>query len=216
MSGPKSRKKKFIVRLELGARGLLATGVVCFCALLWMFLLGIWAGDHLLTSGTVDGELAPVARPLSVPAGHAEIGVKEDAGFLADPIVLPPVSEPQQPKRLEKKNISPRAAKISRRRKKKPRLTTVSPRATSGGSFFTLQVGAYRENSYAIEEVARLKARDLDAFMRRPEPGRGKFIRVYIGRYSTMAAARDAAAAIGRERGLKSFVVMIPGSGGRK
>lgn len=30
--------------------GLIGIGVVCFCIFLWMFLLGIWAGQTVLVS----------------------------------------------------------------------------------------------------------------------------------------------------------------------
>ena len=33
---------------ELGWRGMFGLVVVCFCLFLWMFLLGIWAGQTIL------------------------------------------------------------------------------------------------------------------------------------------------------------------------
>ena len=48
MARKKAKKKKVRVRLELTAGGLLAVGVVCFCIFLWMFLMGIWAGQTIL------------------------------------------------------------------------------------------------------------------------------------------------------------------------
>ncbi|MEN8188907.1 MAG: hypothetical protein ABFS19_03605 [Thermodesulfobacteriota bacterium] len=41
---PKVKKIKF----ELTRSGILGIGVVCFCIFLWMFLLGVWAGQSLL------------------------------------------------------------------------------------------------------------------------------------------------------------------------
>jgi hypothetical protein len=35
-------------RIELGWRGMFGLVVVCFCLFLWMFLLGIWAGQTIL------------------------------------------------------------------------------------------------------------------------------------------------------------------------
>jgi len=40
------RAKPF--RLELGWRGMFGLVVVCLCLFLWMFLLGIWAGQTIL------------------------------------------------------------------------------------------------------------------------------------------------------------------------
>lgn len=44
----RKKKKKPIVRLEMRWGGLLSFAVVCFCALLWMFLFGIWTGQSVL------------------------------------------------------------------------------------------------------------------------------------------------------------------------
>ena len=35
-------------RIEFGWRGMFGLVVVCFCLFLWMFLLGIWAGQTIL------------------------------------------------------------------------------------------------------------------------------------------------------------------------
>lgn len=37
-----------LFRIEMGWRGLLGLIAVCFCLYLWMFLLGIWAGQTIL------------------------------------------------------------------------------------------------------------------------------------------------------------------------
>ena len=45
----KSRtKKKKKIKFELTLGGLLGIGAVFFCIFLWMFLLGIWAGQTIL------------------------------------------------------------------------------------------------------------------------------------------------------------------------
>jgi len=47
MARKKSKKKKKI-KFELTPGALFGIGVVLFCILLWMFLLGIWAGQTVL------------------------------------------------------------------------------------------------------------------------------------------------------------------------
>ncbi len=44
----RSKKKKFVIRFELGMGGLLGVGILCFCIFLWMFLFGVWTGQTLL------------------------------------------------------------------------------------------------------------------------------------------------------------------------
>jgi hypothetical protein len=47
MAGRKGKKKKKI-KFELTPGGLLGVGAVLFCVFLWLFLLGIWAGQTIL------------------------------------------------------------------------------------------------------------------------------------------------------------------------
>jgi hypothetical protein len=44
--------KKF--RFELTRTAIGGIGIVCFCLFLWMFLLGVWTGQSLLTPSFVD------------------------------------------------------------------------------------------------------------------------------------------------------------------
>lgn len=56
MAKPKSRRKrKFAICFELGLGGLFGLVTIVFCVFLWMFLLGVWAGQTvLLPSGSSD------------------------------------------------------------------------------------------------------------------------------------------------------------------
>jgi len=47
MAKSRTRKKKKI-KFELTRSGLLGIGAVMFCVFLWMFLLGVWAGQTIL------------------------------------------------------------------------------------------------------------------------------------------------------------------------
>ncbi len=44
----RARKKKFTVHFELGTGGLAGLAIISFCVFLWMFLLGVWAGQTVL------------------------------------------------------------------------------------------------------------------------------------------------------------------------
>jgi hypothetical protein len=50
----KKRSPKKTYRFQLSLPGIAGIAVVCFCLFLWMFLLGIWAGQTFLL---------PSARP---------------------------------------------------------------------------------------------------------------------------------------------------------
>jgi len=46
---PRKRKKPVKkVKFQLTRSGIAGIGVVCFCIFLWMFLIGVWAGQSLI------------------------------------------------------------------------------------------------------------------------------------------------------------------------
>jgi len=42
------KKKKKTIKFELTPGGMFGIGVILFCVFLWMFLIGIWAGQTIL------------------------------------------------------------------------------------------------------------------------------------------------------------------------
>ena len=46
--GATPRKQVKKIKFELTLSAIVGVGVVCFCIFLWMFLLGVWAGESLL------------------------------------------------------------------------------------------------------------------------------------------------------------------------
>ncbi|OGQ95695.1 MAG: hypothetical protein A2521_17020 [Deltaproteobacteria bacterium RIFOXYD12_FULL_57_12] len=71
------RKKKVFVRFELSFWGLLGVAVVCFCIFLWMFLLGIWAGQTILV--TSSPETSSFLAPAPIAPLQVETGLLQDA-----------------------------------------------------------------------------------------------------------------------------------------
>jgi len=53
---PKKRKTPKRFRFQLGLAGVAGTAVVAFCLFLWMFLLGIWAGQTILLPSASSGK----------------------------------------------------------------------------------------------------------------------------------------------------------------
>lgn len=211
-----NRKKKFVLKIEIGAKGLLATGVVIFCVLLWMFLLGIWAADHL-AGEPEETPVAPFPSPARVEKGPAAPGTVE---LPAVPPARPrtektaPAPEPVRERvslvpRAEKKRVRSRAGKAPAGASG-GKAAAGKGKAGAAGSFFSLQVGAYRNKANAVEDCARYVARGLDAFFREPARA-GAYTRVYVGRYRSMDEARAASRRLEKEKGIRSFVVMIPG-----
>ncbi len=46
------------MKFELTRSGVIGVGVVCFCIFLWMFLLGVWAGQTMLLPPIQDRGVA--------------------------------------------------------------------------------------------------------------------------------------------------------------
>ena len=68
----KGRRRPF--RFELGWSGVFGLAVVVFCLFLWMFLLGLWAGQTILlpprSVARVTGEVSPPSPPLTGTPGE--------------------------------------------------------------------------------------------------------------------------------------------------
>jgi len=62
MAPRKPKKPVKTVTFQLTISGIAGIGVVCFCIFLWMFLVGVWAGQSLL--------YPPVQKTKSVASPH--------------------------------------------------------------------------------------------------------------------------------------------------
>jgi len=71
-----TKRKKQVKKLkfELTRSAVLGTGVVMFCLFLWMFLIGVWAGQSLLLPSygkkvsVVDKRADQLSEPLLIKA----------------------------------------------------------------------------------------------------------------------------------------------------
>lgn len=85
MTAPE-KKNKFVVRFELGLLGISSVAVVSFCIFLWMFLLGLWAGQTILqpAEGDKAAEVTPASpsqeKEEDVVASSSAAEQREDQG----------------------------------------------------------------------------------------------------------------------------------------
>jgi len=66
-SGKSTRRRRPAFQIRLTRMELLGLGVVAFCLFLWMFLLGIWAGQTILLPGVRGAAGVPAPLPYSMP-----------------------------------------------------------------------------------------------------------------------------------------------------
>jgi len=70
----KRRKPVKKLKFELTRSGVLGIGVVAFCLFLWMFLIGVWAGQSLLLpsygkkTAVIDKSVDQLSEPLVIRA----------------------------------------------------------------------------------------------------------------------------------------------------
>ena len=60
----KKRPPKKKIKFELTLSGIAGVGVVTFCLFLWMFLLGVWAGQSLLLPSYEKKQIVKVTTPV--------------------------------------------------------------------------------------------------------------------------------------------------------
>ncbi len=53
----RKRQPKKTFKFQLTPGGVFGLGIVCFCLFMWMFLLGIWAGQTILLPSAPSGKL---------------------------------------------------------------------------------------------------------------------------------------------------------------
>jgi hypothetical protein len=81
-AGRKKKQKRF--SFQLGFTGLAGITVVFFCLFLWMFLLGVWAGQAILLPPVSGNQLqinsnlskdipAPAQLPVIYPDGRKKV-----------------------------------------------------------------------------------------------------------------------------------------------
>ncbi len=134
-----ARKKKFTIHFDLGLGGLAGLVTICFCIFLWMFLLGVWAGQTvLLPSGQGDTSKALSRFSSKIWSQGQEAASRQKKAFEA--------------RSAAKKKAGDGAG-----------VEEEEP------SYFTLQVAAYENEDDARQEVLSWQARDEEAFFLKPD-----------------------------------------------
>ncbi|MEW6290577.1 MAG: SPOR domain-containing protein [Thermodesulfobacteriota bacterium] len=182
----KRQKKRWLTfRIELGLGGMLGLGVVCFCIFLWMFLLGVWSGQTVLLPSTPGKGPDMLTRMASELWQQGKARVREGA-------VLP------QDGQVDEAGPGKDAAGASG-----------GAEGQAEPSFFSLQVGSFRDKKKAQREVLGWKAKGQDAFFLPPEEGADAF-RIFIGRFEKLAEANEIAARLESEEEVRAYVTLLP------
>ncbi|MFZ5758439.1 MAG: SPOR domain-containing protein [Thermodesulfobacteriota bacterium] len=189
MAAARRQKKRFAFRFELGIGGMLGLGVVCCCIFLWMFLLGVWSGQTILLPAA-PGKGAAMLTGMAAGLWEKSRSLRESGGRAVD---LPATA--------------PTAAVGDTL----PSTVATTSSSPAEASFFSLQVGSFRDKKKAQREVLAWQAKGRDAFSLPPEEGTDVY-RVFIGRFERLADANQLAAGLEKEEEVRVYITLLPES----
>lgn len=179
----RSRKqRRFAINFELGIFGFMGLGIVTFCIFLWMFLLGIWAGQTVLLpeagSATKGGltklatsilqKQATMGAKLKAGAGNGEAADEEGAG------------------------------------------SPVKTGSAKEASYFSLQVAEFPEEKKAMLAMSTWRARGHESFYIKADDETGLY-RVYVGKYEDISQAYNKVAEF-ESQNQRVYITLLPGS----
>jgi hypothetical protein len=178
----RKRKKKITIRFELGLWGIFSLGVICFCIFLWMFLLGIWAGQTVFEPDSSRwGALSKFTASLQQPDNHGEDAAPEK--YSPPPEDRAPAAQQQGPDWTE-----------------------------SDPSYFSLQVGAFNDPAHAEKAVENWRGRGYDTFLQPPDEDDDSFTRVFIGKFEKLSDANQLAERLESQENVKAYIALLPAS----
>lgn len=194
------KKKGFSIKFDLSIGGLLGVGVVCFCIFLWMFLLGVWAGQ----TGLISGMSFP-----SQATGPAAVKGEAPKRKIPQPPEVAPVMEPPTAVTPEVAAPAPVPVAVAVPPAPEKVVAPVEPKAKAPQSpYYAIQVGAFRASKNVEDELQVWRARGYEPFSQ--PPGENEHLtKVYIGHYPDAAAARKQAATLAKKRKISPIIVRI-------
>jgi len=186
MAAKKRKKKRFQIKFELGFGGILSLGVVCFCVFLWMFLLGIWAGQTVLLPSSADNKPRAI---LQMASGIWQDG--KQGGDSAD---------------LDSQHKEAGSKKDTRQQEKE--WAQIRPEEDA---LFSLQVASFQDKKKAHRSVLGWQARGHDAFFLSPEEDSDMY-RVFIGTFGKLTEANKMAASLESNENVRAYITLLPES----
>nr|MBF0221478.1 SPOR domain-containing protein [Desulfobulbaceae bacterium] len=175
--------KKPLVSIELGVGGLLGLLVSSFCIFLWMFLFGLWTGQSVLqTSESSDKakDLPGFASKMWHKRSEAQITRAESTSEKSPEEVRDPVVKSEN-----------------------------ETAASQDASFFAVQVSAFKDQHRAEKAVQQWRDKKYNSFYLMPDPPDGKFHRVFVGHFDSLAEANSLAATLESVEQRKVFIMLV-------
>jgi len=233
MTKKSSRRFQF----QFGWGGMIAIIVSSFCALLWMFILGLWVGQKIVGKPAKTGILAPQIATMSPPplpgenttntASNAQLDYSKQTssnvtsqGLASNETANNVKEQPLAPKSFYSLQQSGNQTKSISSSNLNTKNKNISNNATSNTvttknnipqKYFVLQIASYREKNNAVSEARRWRRKGYDAKVVKVflGPKKGVWYRVYLGQFNTMKEAISFARRLAKKEGLKSYILEI-------
>jgi len=184
------KKNTAAIHFELTWWGLFGLGIGCFCIFIWMFLLGVWAGQTVLMPPS-DRIERPELKSLADSVLN-EISRMPSGSDIGRPAATTEES-------IEESVIEDQAAAGA---------TPDAPPATT--SFFALQVASFKDLIAAERSVASWSKKDSGAFLLPLVTDDGTLYRVFLGRFDNLADANARATKLNRDEGVQAYITLLP------
>ncbi len=231
----KTKKKSKRFQFELGIPGLIFVTGLLVCLFLWMFILGFWLGQKMVTSKAQKAG-SPVAQKtlqekrVSPPLVTEEVKPPavepEKETFAPKPLLSetkttrqtpPPAPQPRpgekasSPGPVQVQTTQAKGPEVPRKKAKsiKVSLKEIKVKKESPPiKFYTLQVASFRSPKEAQKYARFLSSRGYEALVRKVNlPKKGLWYRVYVGRFKTLAEAKTFGQELARKEKIKNFYI---------
>jgi cell division septation protein DedD len=219
----KNKKKRF--QFQLGVPGLIFSLGLLICLFLWMFVLGFYFGQKMMSSriekleSPVSKEALTKKKTLPPPPPVFEevkppplVGekIEKQAPLKAEPPAKPALVAKPAPESKEKETPKARVAKT---RVAKVQAKPQTEAKKLAGPFYSVQIASLRSVQEAQKYVRYLRERGYESFMRKVTlPQKGTWYRVYVGRFKSLTEARRFGEELKKREKIKSFYIQKLGA----
>ncbi|AEH44686.1 Sporulation domain-containing protein [Thermodesulfatator indicus DSM 15286] len=211
------KKKRF--QFQLGWPGLIFSFGLLICLFLWMFVLGFYFGQKMVST-----KVHSLGSPVSQKALSSKKNIEPPPVFeevKPPPLVKEPTSQAQNAVTQKPEKVEPATPVLpeSEKATKQPKALqesskvarpqkVVPPKKEKPKSFYAVQVASLRSQADAEKYASYLRDRGYEVTIKKVTlPQKGTWYRVYVGRFATLAEAKAFGEQIKAREKLKSFYV---------
>ncbi|OAG28736.1 SPOR domain-containing protein [Thermodesulfatator autotrophicus] len=217
MAKKTAKKKRF--QFQLGWPGLIFSFGLLICLLVWMFVLGFYFGQKVVSTkvhslGAPVSEKALSHKKIEPPPVFEEVKppplVKEPSPESPKPVPrMPEKTEPEKAITATPAIPKPATKESSAKTKVSPKKQeTVKPPKQKPKTFYAVQVASLRSRADAEKFASYLRDKGYNVTIKKVTlPQKGTWYRVYVGRFASLQEAKVFGEKIKAKEKLKSYYI---------